>query len=146
MEENFAPRQTDNRKQKLPPGSVLYSVRLILVILAIPIILIEPHTHQGQGYPVADALLMLIPFGISVALIFNLFIPKHNFFYGVCILAGYNLVLFVLTFTSFFLEEGMIMPFLAAIDCSMVIYLRLSKKAAMFYRCPEDLGASGEAI
>ena len=146
MEEKFTTQQTENKRPKLPPGSILYSIRLILVILATPMILIEPHTHQGQGYPVADALLMLIPFAISVVLIFFLFKPKRYFFYGVCILAGYNLVLFVLTFTPFFLEEGMIMPFLAAIDCSMVIYLRLSKKAAMFYRCPEDLGASGEAI
>ena len=133
MEDALAVEQVTEKKAKLPLGSILYLVRLALVALATPLIALEPHTFQGYGYSAIDYTLLLIPFCLAVILIFQLFRRKKYFRYFVHVLCGYNLTLFILTLTPFFLEENRILIFLLATDLAMTIYLRRSKRAEAYY-------------
>ena len=144
MENSF----TDNKgniKAKFPLGSILYLARLVIVILATPLIVLEPHIFQGYGYSAVDYTLLLIPFCLAVILIVHIFRRTKYFPYFVHILCGYNLTLFILTLTPFFLEENKILIFLLAADLAMTVYLRRSKRAEAYYGSPWKYAKKGEA-
>ena len=121
-------------KPRLPLGSILYFVRLIIVSLATIAVAIEPHTFQGHGYSNVDYTLLFIPFVFYIVLMVALFKRSKLFFYVTHLLLGINLTLFVLTLTPYFIEENTILPFLCAIDFLMALYLHKSVRAAIFYR------------
>lgn len=133
MDETEITEQEIEIKVKIPPGSILYLARLVLVALATPLIALEPHTFQGYGYPAVDYTLLFTPFCLAVILIFLLFRRTKHFPYFVHILCGFNLTLFILTLTPFFIEENKILVFLLAADLAMTTYLRRSSRAAAYY-------------
>ena len=130
---NVAPKQEHGQKPTLPAASILYAIRLVLVALATPLVALEPHTFQGYGHQAVDYTLLFIPFCLSVAMVVLAFKRKRLFPCFVYILCGYNLTLFALTFTPYFIEENHILAFLLAIDIAMAIYLRRSSRAAIYY-------------
>jgi len=127
-------QQEYEKKPGLPPGSILYFVRLVIVSLATIGVAIEPHTFQGHGYSSVDYTLLFIPFFFYIVQIVTLFKRGSLFFYVTHLLFGVNLTLFVLTLTPYFIEENTILPFLCVIDFLMVLYLHKSVHAAIFYR------------
>ena len=134
MKEIFVTQEAFNKKARLPVGSILYSVRLALVVLVTPVIAIEPHTFQGYGYSGVDYILLFIPFFISIILLALLFRRSRHFLNCLYLLFGYNTGLLIATLTPFFYEENIVLPFLFAIDLAMVIYMCRSVRAALFYR------------
>jgi len=134
MKEILVTQELYDKQNKIPPGSILYLIRLVLAVFAIPLIAIEPHTFQGHGYSEIDYILLFIPFITYIAAIVFLFKSAKPFFYIIHGIFGINLTLLILTFTPYFIEENHFLPFLCAIDFAMVLYLHRSPRAAMFYR------------
>ena len=134
MKDIHVTRQLYDSQNRVPPGSILYFVRLILVSLGTLLVAIEPHTFQGHGYSGVDYTLLFIPFFIYLVLMVFLFKRSKPFYYITHVLFGYNLALLILTFTPYFFEETRILPFLCAMDFLMVFYLHRSARAAMYYR------------
>ena len=144
MEGASVSEQATGEKPRFPIGSILYLVRLVLVILATPLIALEPHVFQGHGYQAVDYTLLFIPFCLALILIFLLFRRTKYFPYFVHILCGYNLTLFLLTLSPFFIEENTILVFLLAVDLVMTIYLRRSNRAAEYYGFSGKRAKKGE--
>ena len=134
MKEIIVTQQQLNKQNKIPPGSILYFIRLLLISLGTLAVAIEPHTFQGHGYSVVDYTLLFIPFFLYIIAMIFLFNRSKPFFYITHMIFGYNLILLILTFTPYFIEENHILPFLCAFDFLMVLYLHKSARAAMFYK------------
>ena len=137
MKEIWVSRELYDKKPRLLYVLILYAIRLGAVIFLVPLIVIEPHTFQGYGYTAVDYTLLLVPWGISIVTLVCLVKKTPCFLYCVYVLAGCNLVLFILTLSPYFIEESTILPFLAGIDCAMIIYLFKSKYTALYYRYRE---------
>ena len=138
--DNPATSQEYAHRPAPPTVSILYMIRVVLVALATPLLALEPHTFQGHGHQAVDYTLLFIPFCLYVVMVALAFKRKQLFPYFVHVLCGYNLVLFALTFTPYFLEENHILVFLLAIDLAMVIYLHRSSRAAIYYSFGKNSG------